>query len=171
MLARRLIQVAAIAAALIAPLAAFAGTMDGEVVVAPAVTAQAPAIGGAPLAFLAAGLFIAAAVVLRRRSAPLASGLAAVVAGLMLVTAGYAAFETVIITGTDCDETTSHHYVASSGAMPTLVSDCENPITVVELNLTCEEEESPLGEVPPLCAIGTVLQNAGDECRLPFCER
>jgi len=167
---RGLIQVVTIAAALLAPLAAFGGATEGEVVVAPAATSSAPAVGTPLLALLAVGLFIAAAVVLRRRSPALASGLTAAVAVVMLVTAGYAAFFAVVISGPDCEEQTAHNYPPDAGAQPTLRNDCDNPMVVVEITIRCEEEESPAQEVPPQCEIGTVLQNAGDECRLPVCD-
>jgi hypothetical protein len=141
----------------------------GMVTVAPLST-SAPAISMILLGLLAVVLGVAAAVILRRRSARLASGLIVTIAAVSLATAGYAAFVTVVISDDECSRPTTEDYPPNAGAQPTLNSQCPNPIRIIDIKVMCEFEEvtSPQ-ELPPVCEVGMIL-NDGNSCRLPVCD-
>lgn len=164
MMHRRSLRIVTIAASLVAPLAASAQT--GTVTVVPGSVA-APAVSALMLGLLAVVLTVVTAVVLRRRSAVLGSGLALVIAAVMVAGIGHAAFTTFTIEGNECNEETTENFFP--GGAPRLLSDCSNPIQIVDIDVECNGGEVPPQETLDPCSVGQTL-NPGNDCALPTCE-
>jgi len=156
---RRVLQVAVASAALVSPLAAFAGTVTTAPVVHPA-----PALAMPLLVALGIGLIGLGAYRLRTRSAGAVTGFA-LVAGLSLLAGLSYAEGGVVVQGSDCNTRTTQSYVSSHAR--TLTSLCPNPIQIVAID-PCKVEMDVLGDPPPLCAVGQILTN-GEVCTLQAC--
>jgi len=163
---RRSLQVAAAAAALLAPLAAFAQLpTTGSVTTAP-LGSPAPALALPMLVALAIALIALGAYRIRTRSAG-AMAAVALVAGLsLLASLGYANGE-VVIQGADCNTRTMHPYDSTLGTTQ-LTSLCPKPIQIVEIDACDSTEWEVLGDPPPFCTVGMILTN-GEVCILPGC--
>ena len=138
----------------------------GSVVVGP-IGASAPALGMPLLAILAMLLTVTAVVFLRRPRSVLSHAL--VVLALMLTaTVGLSLIPTVVVSGDECNEITQKSYDSSSPSVA-LLSECPNPIRIIELDLNCHHSDCEQAELPPTsCEVGLVL-NPGQICQLPTC--
>jgi len=156
---RRLLQVAAVSAALVSPLGAFAAT-QGSVTTSP-LGAAAPALVMPMLIALAMALIGLGAYRLYSRSAGTAAMLA-LVAGLGLLAGLAYADGTVMVQDTNCNMETTQPYLSS--AVQTLVSLCPNPIRIVAIDPGCGMPDPPVSH----CTVGQILSN-GQNCILPSC--
>lgn len=153
------------AVAMLVPFAASAQN-GGSVTVAPFGTA-APAVAWPSLILLALLLGAVAFFILRRSRAVGATAVIMLALGAA-IGVGYAAVLTVVVSGDECHEVTVKTY--DSTADVDLVSECPNPIRIIELELHCNGHNDGLGEVPvPDCEVGLVLNN-GESCNLPSCD-
>jgi hypothetical protein len=158
---RRSIPVAAAVAVLAAPLTASA-LATGQVTTGPA--AQAPTLT-MPLLFLLAAVLAGVAVYRLGRAAGPIAGLALVAAVTMAAGLGYADnwVNTIMIGGADCARQTTNSFDPSGPTMM-LMSNCPNPIHILDIRLSCSDPPPP----SPPCVVGGTLAN-GEVCVLPGC--
>lgn len=156
---RRSIPVAAAVAVLAAPLTASA-IFTGQVTTGPA--AQAPTLTMPLLFLLAAVLAGVAAYRLGRAAGPIV-GLALVAAVTFAAGLGYADNWTgIMIGGADCARQTTNSFDPSGPPM-VLMSNCPNPIFILDIQLSCVDPPTPQA-----CVVGGTLAN-GEVCVLPSC--
>jgi hypothetical protein len=166
---RRLLPVSATLAMLVAPLAAMA-QVTGSVTTDP--VRLAPTLG-LPLIFLLAVVLAGIAVSRLRRTAAGPIARVVLIAGVtVLAGLGYAGVTPITISGADCTKQTVHAFDPSGSPM-TLMSECQNPITIVDITTSCRKgpifPNAPTGTTTlSACEIGQTLAN-GDDCRLPTC--
>lgn len=138
---------------LAAPLTASAQV--NAIIIAPATSSAAPALGTWALLALAVMLGVVAATTLRRHH----RGVAAVVslfALALFVTAAYAGAG-VVINGDECTHQTTHYF---QGTSSTVLSQCPNPVRVVGIECVGDELQ---GRPANACEPGTIL-NENESC-------
>jgi len=130
----------------------------GTVTTAPVSVAGAPAMGMPMLAVLAVVLAVGGGYMLRRTRGGAIAKVALIAALTALAGLTYAT-DGVVIEGADCGMQTVHQFVP----LHTLLSNCTNPIRIIDIQLDCQALDPP-GD----CTVGQVLTN-GDSCTLPHC--
>jgi len=165
---RRSVVVAAALATLAVPFAAFAQPVTGTVTTGPASAAPVLAM---PLIFLlAVTLAGVAAYRMRRRIPGRVVGLVLAAAVVAMAGLGYAKPATIMIMGSECAMQTTKMFFAS-GAPAILMSDCQNAIHILDIQLTCPPDarnESALPFMALPCSVGQTLAQ-GESCPLPIC--
>ena len=164
---RRSIPVAAVLATLTGPHAAFAQLPSGTVTTGPASAAPALTM---PLIFLLAVALAGFAVYrMPRATAGTVTGLV-LAAAVLVAGLGYAKPATIMITGSDCAKLTTNTFGAS-GASAMLMSDCQNVIRILDIQLMCTERSRNESSLPflELCRVGQTLAK-GESCALPICD-
>jgi len=132
---------------------------------------SAPLLSTTTLVLLTIALAILAGVMLRRSSAGPVAIVAILAVGVGFAVASHAVTD-VVVENVECRTRFTHEYDPYYTTM-NLVSNCPNPIKIVELDPRCESGGSNVGgaifdgrAVP--CVLGRIL-SSGDTCLLPSC--
>ena len=143
-------------------------TASGFVITGP--VQGAPALAMPVVVMLGVALAAYAIIRLRRPVAATIVGLVAVAMLATLAGLGYAgATSAVVIKGQDCFQVTNNPFNPDA-AEPTLTSNCQELIRVIDFGATCDTDVAPhaaFDSFPP-CQKGQTLAN-GATCVLPTC--
>ncbi len=169
MMRRRSIDVAAASVILVAPVVALAQGPTGSVTTTP--VHQAPALGMWVLVALAVAMAGAAMYRLRRTGAGAMVGAILFATLTALAGLGYATgFIVITVDGADCVQQATQTFNPIDAYK--LMSDCPNPIQIVDIEVSCGGDNSPNSSPNidgiPDCTVGEILWK-GAACRLPEC--